>query len=398
MPSLFHTADLLIPKAENLPAWSVVACDQFTSEPDYWQAVAAITDGKPSTYHITLPEIYLSQQTDERIAAINNTMLDYQNSDLFREFTSSLIYVERRLSSGAVRKGIVGAVDLEAYDYHAGSVSPIRATEQTVLSRVPPRVHIRENASLELPHIMLLINDSDRKIFGSIDAIKGECVYDFDLMQNGGHITGYVLNGTAADALCAEFDNLSGALKIAVGDGNHSLAAAKACFEAIKAEIGAEAAATHPARYALAEVVDISDNSLKFEPIHRTLFGVDAADLLAFLREQNGNDFTVSYVCADDCGEVSIPANGASLACGALQQLLDRYVTEKGGEIDYIHGDDTAKQLGAQAGNISFLLKVFEKVELFSIVDRDGTLPRKAFSMGHAEDKRYYLECRKIRL
>ncbi|MBQ4048931.1 MAG: DUF1015 domain-containing protein [Clostridia bacterium] len=397
MPSLFHPADLLIPHNEYLPAWSVVACDQFTSEPDYWQAVEVITTDKPSTYHITLPEIYLSQQTDERIAAINNTMLTYQNSDLFCEFPASLIYVERRLASGAVRKGLVGAVDLEAYDYHAGSVSPIRATEQTVLSRVPPRVHIRENASLELPHIMLLINDSDRAIFGTIDKGNAEVAYDFELMQNGGHITGYVLSGKTAQDLCVLFDNLPGSLKIAVGDGNHSLAAAKACFEAIKAEIGAEAAATHPARYALAEVVDISDDSLKFEPIHRTVFGVDSAKLLAFLREQNGNDFVIPYVCAGKTGKVAIPANGNSLACGALQLLLDRYVAENGGEIDYIHGDDTAAQLGSQAGNISFLLQVFEKVELFSIVDRDGTLPRKAFSMGHAEDKRYYLECRKIR-
>lgn len=397
MSSLFHPADLLIPRAEYLPAWSVVACDQFTSEPDYWQTVEAITDEKPSTYHITLPEIYLSQQTDERIATINQTMLTYQDSDLFRKFPAALIYVERRLASGAVRKGLVGAVDLEAYDYHAGSVSPIRATEQTVLSRVPPRVHIRENASLELPHIMLLINDSDRTVFGAIDKEASEIVYDFDLMQNGGHITGYLLNGAAADAICDQFDSLPGALKIAVGDGNHSLAAAKACFEAIKAEIGAEAAATHPARYALAEVVDISDDSLKFEPIHRTVFGVDSAKVLAFLREQNGNDFVVTYVTAEEKGEIAIPANGNSLACGALQYLLDRYVAENGGEIDYIHGDDTAAQLGSQAGNISFLLKVFEKVELFSIVDRDGTLPRKAFSMGHAEDKRYYLECRTIR-
>ncbi len=397
MPSLFHPADLLIPHNKYLPAWSVVACDQFTSEPDYWQAVEAITTDKPSTYHITLPEIYLSRQTDERIAAINNTMLTYQNSDLFREFPASLIYVERRLASGAVRKGLVGAVDLEAYDYHAGSVSPIRATEQTVLSRVPPRVHIRENASLELPHIMLLINDSDHAIFGTIDKGNAEVAYDFELMQNGGHITGYVLSGTTAQDLCGLFDNLPGSLKIAVGDGNHSLAAAKACFEAIKAEIGAEAAATHPARYALAEVVDISDDSLKFEPIHRTVFGIDSAKLIAFLQEQNGNDFVIPFVCEGETGEVAIPANGNSLACGALQHLLDRYVAENGGEIDYIHGDDTAAQLGSQAGNISFLLQVFEKVELFSIVDRDGTLPRKAFSMGHAEDKRYYLECRKIR-
>ncbi len=397
MSSLFHPADLLIPRAEHLPAWSVVACDQFTSEPDYWQAVESITSNKPSTYHITLPEIYLSQQTDERIAAINDTMLTYRDADLFREFPASLVYVERRLASGAVRKGLVGAVDLEAYDYHAGSVSPIRATEQTVLSRVPPRVHIRENASLELPHIMLLINDSDRAVFGMIDKESAEVVYDFDLMQNGGHITGYLLNGSEAEAICGKFDSLPGSLKIAVGDGNHSLAAAKACFEAIKAEIGAEAAATHPARYALAEVVDISDDSLKFEPIHRTVFGIDPAKLLAFLREQNGSDFLVTYVTAEEKDEIAIPANGNSLACGALQNLLDRYVAENGGEIDYIHGDDTAEQLGSQAGNISFLLKVFEKVELFSIVDRDGTLPRKAFSMGHAEDKRYYLECRTIR-
>lgn len=394
---IFSPAEILIPKEELLPAWSVVACDQFTSEPDYWNSVEEQTADCPSTYHITLPEIYLNDRVEERIAKINETMLAYQQSDLFRLFPHSLIYTERRLPSGRVRHGLVGAVDLEAYDYNAGSVSPIRATEKTVLSRIPPRVHIRENASLELPHIMLLIHDTAEKVFSQIDTDNCPVVYDFDLMQGGGHITGYLLSGEDADRVCAAFESLSGSIRIAVGDGNHSLAAAKACYEAIKADIGAEAAANHPARYALAEVGDIRDDSLIFEPIHRSVFHVDPHQLLQELRSLNGTDFTVHYICADEEGDLSLPACGNSLACGALQHQIDLYLEKHGGEVDYIHGDETACSLGKQPGCISFLLPVFDKHALFDVVERDGTLPRKAFSMGHASDKRYYLECRKIR-
>lgn len=394
---LFTPADLLIPKESFLPRWSVVACDQFTSEPDYWEAVRTLTADVPSTYHITLPEIYLNGHVEERITAINKTMLDYQESDLFRTFPHALIYVERTLPSGRVRRGLVGAVDLEAYDYTPGSTSPIRATEKTVLERIPPRVHIREHASLELPHIMLLIHDEAHAIFSAIHPEACPVVYDFDLMQHGGHIKGYLLTGEHADAVCTLFDTLKGPIRIAVGDGNHSLAAAKACYEAIRQEIGAEAAAHHPARYALAEVGDIGDDSLVFEPIHRTVFHTDPAKLLTFLSGLNGCDHTVSYVTADGEGTISLPACGNTLACGALQHQLDRYLAENGGEVDYIHGDDTARQLGQQPGAISFLLPVFDKTTLFDVVERDGTLPRKAFSMGHASDKRYYLECRRIR-
>lgn len=395
--SLFCPADLLIPKSELLPSWSVVACDQFTSEPEYWNAVEALTSDAPSAYHITLPEIYLNDRMEERIRRIDETMLDYQREDIFHAYPHSVVYVERRLSSGLVRRGLVGAVDLEAYDYTVGSVSPIRATEQTVLSRVPPRVNIRRDASLELPHIMLLVHDRQKAIFGAVDPAACQKIYDFDLMMGGGHISGYLLDGSDADRVCAAFKSLNGAIQIAVGDGNHSLAAAKACYEALKQSVGVEAAAVHPARYALAEVVDICDESLVFEPIHRTVFHTDPSALLAWLQSLGGGDYTVRYICKSGEGELAIPAGGASLACGALQQLLDRYVEAHGGEIDYIHGDETARTLGRQEGNLSFLLPVFDKTALFDIVERDGTLPRKAFSMGHASDKRYYLECRRIR-
>lgn len=395
--SLFCPAELLIPKAEILPSWSVVACDQFTSEPEYWNAVEALTSGAPSAYHITLPEIYLNDRLEERIRRIDETMLGYQRADIFRAFPHAVVYVERRLSSGLVRRGLVGAVDLEAYDYAAGSTSPVRATEQTVLSRVPPRVHIRRDASLELPHIMLLIHDRQRAIFGAVDSSACRKIYDFDLMMGGGHISGYLLDGADADRVCAAFASLSGDIKLAVGDGNHSLAAAKACYEALKKSVGAAAASTHPARYALVEVVDLCDDSLVFEPIHRTVFKTDPVALLGWLKDLGGVDYTVRYVYNGGEGEIAIPSGGASLACGALQQLLDRYIETHGGEVDYIHGDETARALGRHPGNLSFLLPVFDKTSLFEIVERDGTLPRKAFSMGHAADKRYYLECRKIR-
>ena len=394
---LFCPAELLIPEAGLLPRWSVVACDQFTSEPEYWNAVAALTADVPSAYHITLPEIYLNDRLEERIRSIEETMLCYQQEHIFRVFPHALVYIERRLSSGRIRRGLVGAVDLEAYDYSPASTSPIRATEQTVLSRVPPRVNIRKNASLELPHIMLLIHDRRQRIFSAVDKTAGAMIYDFDLMQDGGHISGYLLDGERADRVCDAFASLDGSIKIAVGDGNHSLAAAKACYEALKQAIGVEAASVHPARYALAEVVDIGDDSLAFEPIHRTIFHTDPSELLDWLRNLGGRDYTIRYVDASGEGEIAIPANGNSLPCGALQQLLDCYVAQHGGTIDYIHGDETARMLGRQADNLSFLLPVFDKTALFDIVERDGTLPRKAFSMGHASDKRYYLECRRIR-
>lgn len=397
MSHLLNATELLIPQESLLNAWSVVACDQYTSEPDYWNRVEETAKGRPSALHIMLPEIYLGDDQEARILAINEMMAEYLTGDVFRRYPDAMIYLERRLGGGKIRRGIIGVVDLEAYDYSAGSVSPIRATEKTVLSRVPPRVHIREKAPLEMPHIMLLINDADKTVFGSLNPSELEKVYDFDLMENGGHSTGYLVQGAKAEQLSGAVDALKGAIRIAVGDGNHSLAAAKACFEAIKAEIGPEKAAVHPARYALAEIVDIRDESLVFEPIHRTVFHVDPKQLLDWLDGQPGEDFAIRAVFGGGERTIRIPANGNSLACGALQTLLDRYVAENGGEVDYIHGDDTACQLGRGDGCVSFLLPVFDKTALFEIVDRDGTLPRKAFSMGHAADKRYYLECREIR-
>ncbi len=394
---IFTTADILLPKSGDLTHWSVVACDQFTSQPEYWDTVEQDTRNCPSTYHITLPEVYLNQpDVEERIQKINETMAQYLAQDLFTTYANAMIYVERTLDDGSVRCGIVGAVDLEAYNFSVGSQSPVRATEQTVLSRIPPRVHIRQGACLELPHIMLLCNDTDGAIFTAARNAATKTVYDFPLMQNGGSICGKLISNEGADAVSAAIEALPGSIRIAVGDGNHSLASAKTIYENLKKEIGVAAAAAHPARYALAELVDVCDPALRFEPIHRTVFGVNPEKLLASISTQADTGYDLPYFCGEERGTVRISANGASLACGALQNALDAYVKENGGEIDYIHGQDTAEELARRPETVSFLLPVFDKPALFRVVEQDGVLPRKCFSMGHAQDKRYYLESRKI--
>jgi hypothetical protein len=307
-----------------------------------------------------------------------------------------MIYVKRKMHSGLIRKGIVGAVDLTQYDYSAGSKSKIRATEQTVLERIPPRVKIRKEAPLELPHVLLFINDVKNEIFDKIEAdiSKLERIYDFELMKDGGHITGFLLTDELISFVESKISGLEySGMQIAVGDGNHSLASAKACFEALREQIGDKALA-HPARYALAELVNIADDAIKFEPIHRFVYETDSEKLLNWLSSQNGGDYAVKYISKGKSGILHIPSRGSSLACGALQILLDEYLTENGGKIDYIHGDDAAARLAEHGA--CFLLPPLEKASLFKTVVRDGVLPRKAFSMGYAEEKRYYLEARKI--
>ncbi len=400
MHTVFTVADILIPREELLPLWSVVACDQFTSDPGYWDDVSRRAGDAPSACRVILPEAYLgATDTEKEIERINARMNAYLEAGIFREYPGSMVYVKREMRSGRVRKGIVGAVDLNAYDYAPGSRPKIRATEQTVLERIPPRVKIRKDASLELPHVLLLADDPEDAVFREIEARSSALarVYDFELMKNGGHISGCLL----PDELCGLVSELVSKLEhdgicLAVGDGNHSLASAKACYETLKAEIGEEKALSHPARYALVELVNIRDEAIVFEPIHRYVFGTDPGALLDKLSSYHGNGFSVRYITGDRCGSLNLPSRGSSLACGALQSLLDEYLSESGGKIDYIHGDDTAERL-AKEGGISFLLPRLDKASLFKTVAGDGVLPRKAFSMGHAEEKRYYLEARKIR-
>lgn len=414
----FQAGDILLPQGIDMTKWSVVACDQYTSEPEYWDAVDALVGDAPSTLRLTLPEIYLEQEgVDARIQAVNEAMQEYLKNGVLAEHKNKYLYVERTMRDGTVRPGLMGVVDLEEYDYRKGSQSLIRATEGTVIERIPPRLRVRENAALELPHIMLLIDDEKKTVLEPIAAKKESLssAYDFPMMMDSGSIRGWFVDDETAGEVTTALEKLAepsafdakyqvsgkGVLLFAVGDGNHSLATAKENYEQVKRSLSAEEAAVHPARYALVEVVNIHDDSLQFEPIHRVLFDVDAEDILAALRREHdvaetGEGQKISYVCASGKGELVIRDPSANLTVGTLQNFLDRYLKEKGGRVDYIHGEDVVERLGAQPGNIGFLLPNMEKNELFPTVILDGALPRKTFSMGHAYDKRFYLEVRKI--
>ena len=415
-------ADILLPKAgTDMGKWAVVACDQFTSQPEYWAEVDRIAGDAPSTLRLILPESQLNDpDVEDHINGINKAMADYLARDICTTHPDSIIYSERTQSDGAVRKGLVAAVDLEKYDYTPGSGSLIRATEGTVLERIPPRVRVRKDAPIELPHVMLLIDDPKKTCIEPIRAAAGsmEKVYDFELMMKGGHLRGWKLSQDQMEALAGALANLASddamrekygvsgvpPLVFAVGDGNHSLATAKTCYENLKKVTPQDQWDSLPARYALVEIENLHDESLRFEAIHRVVFGVDPEKLLAAFKEfyptardSQGVGHTIAYTWAGGSGYLNVPNPRVQLAVGTLQNFLDAYLKENGGEVDYIHGDKVTDELGAKPGNIGFKLPAMGKDQLFKTVIADGVLPRKTFSMGHAEDKRYYVEGRKIK-
>ena len=417
----FYPADILLPKGQDMTKWAVVACDQFTSEPEYWEAVENQVGQAPSTLRLILPEANLkAPNVDELIGRINASMEQYLADGVFETLTDSLIYIERQQSDGTIRHGLIGMVDLDDYDFTPGSGALIRATEATVTERIPPRARVRRNAPIELPHVMLLIDDPDKTVIEPLTAAADtmETLYDFDLMQDGGHIKGFKLSEAQVDAvaealtgLCTDEAqmakyNLSGAapLLFAVGDGNHSLATAKACFEEQKKGLTEAEWKKLPARFALVEVVNNHDDALQFEPIHRVLFNVNVEDFMAAFKtaypdayEGKGEGHVIEFVWAGHDTFFTVPHPAKQLAVATLQTFLDEYLKGKDIEIDYIHGDDVTRELGGKAGNMGFLLPAMGKEQLFKTVMADGVLPRKTFSMGHAQDKRYYIEARKIR-
>ncbi len=419
----FRPADILLPRDCEYSKWSVVACDQYTSQPEYWQRVEEYVGRAPSALRLILPESCLEGPNVETdIMEINNTMSRYLREGRFLEHPSTLFYVERTLNSGKVRRGLMGMVDLEQYDYEPGSSAPIRATEGTVLSRIPPRVAVRKNAPIELPHVMLLVDDPDKTVIEPLSAQTASMpvLYDFDLMERGGHLKGWELTGEqqaqVARALSvladpAKFNARYGTkdeavMLFAVGDGNHSLATAKECYERQKRLTPPEQWANLPARYALVELDNLHDGSLEFEPIHRVVFGVKPEELLNALlayypgaKEGAGAGHRLPYVYGEAQGTITIPDPAAQLPVGTLQNFLDWYLAQhKGVRVDYIHGEDVVRKLAAQPEAIGFLLPAMGKEELFPTVIRDGVLPRKTFSMGEAHDKRFYLEARRIRV
>ncbi len=418
----FYPAGILLPKAgTDMTKWAVVACDQFTSQPEYWQAVEDTVGNAPSALRLILPEAALNApDVEERISGVNAAMDRYLSDGLFRELKDSLLYVERVQSDGKVRHGLVGMVDLEQYDFTPGSGALIRATEGTVLSRIPPRVKVRRNAPIELPHVMLLIDDPGKTVIEPLTRASSEMerLYSFPLQQGGGSITGWKLTAAqmeeTADALAALCSPEEQAWKygvrdvppllFAVGDGNHSLATAKQCYEDLKKVTPESEWANLPARYALAEVVNNHDSALQFEPIHRVVFGVKPEEVLKALKEYypdayegRGEGHVIAYTHAGGRGFITVPTPRVQLAVGTLQVFLDSYVKDHGGEVDYIHGGEVTDRLGSKPDSIGFKLPAMGKQQLFKTVMADGVLPRKTFSMGHAEDKRYYVEARKIR-
>jgi len=419
-------------KGINLTKWAVIACDQFTSEPDYWQKVETLVGDKPSTYNLILPEVFLEKPGEEaRIKVIQDKMRSYLQ-DKYLEPHEGLIYVERT-AFGKTRRGLMVCLDLERYDFTKGSTSLIRATEGTIVDRLPPRMKIRTGAMLELPHILVLIDDPQRTVIEPLEKAKGglEKVYDFDLMLGSGHLTGYAVSEPLEAMLVASLRGLARpevfaakyglnqdkpVLLFAMGDGNHSLATAKAVWERMKPEVGLD----HPARFALIELENIHDEGLEFEPIHRLLFGLKK-DIFASLKSHFGANFTVTAVASaadmimavdhakrprqiiglvgggKDFSILEITNPSSNLPVGTLQTFLDKFINEGGADkIDYIHGGEIVCNLGTQPGNAGFYVPGMEKSDLFKTVILDGALPRKTFSLGEAREKRFYMEARKI--
>ena len=416
---VFSPGEILLPKATtDMTKWSVVACDQYTSEPEYWNAVSEFVGNAPSTLHITFPEIYLENgDGDARIENINNSMANYIADGLFSDAVPKYIYVERTQRNGKIRRGLMGVVDLEEYDYMPGSQSKIRATEGTVLERIPPRVKIRKNAKLEIPHIMLLIDDAAKSVIEPLDEAKKSLnlAYDFKLMQDSGSIRGYFVDKKEEARIDAELARLAdettfnakygvsgkGVLQYAVGDGNHSLATAKECWRLTKEALSPDEYNSHPARYALCELVNLHDASLEFEAIHRVVFDIDIKkmreELAKYYELSSDADQKFVMITSDGSEEIGIANPTSNLTVGSLQKFIDDYIRENGGRVDYIHGEDVVNRLGSETGNAGFILPVISKESFFPTVICDGALPRKTFSMGDAWDKRFYLEARIIK-
>lgn len=393
---VFTPADILLPRVDDMTKWSCIACDQFTAEPEYWREAERIVGSEPSTLRLMLPEAWLGvRDSAAETRKIYAAMKDYVNRGIFRTVEDSFIYVERTLPSGAVRRGLVGKLDLECYDWAPGSATPVRATEGTVESRLPARVEVRRGATLEMPHIMVFIDDPENAVIPS--AAGGEVLYDFELMLGGGRIRGSRVTGEAAERLTAALEAPEGSVRFAMGDGNHSLAAAKRCWEQIKRNLPESELETYPARYALAEIVNIHDEAVTFEPIHRVLLETVPRGFIeeAAARLPRGKGQAVTLLAGRREMEIE-----TGMPLGALVALVDELLgdwrREHGGEPDYIHGDEEARALGGKPSSVGVLLPRLEKAELFPYITEHGPYPKKSFSIGHARDKRYYLECRAI--
>lgn len=427
--SALHVPTLLLPRADiPLKTWSVIACDQHTSQPEYWEEVRRIVGTAPSTLQLIFPEAYLeSACRKQAIGGINLRMQEYLKSGVLVEQRPGFMLVEREVGCAAPRKGLVVALDLEQYDYRDGAHKLIRTTEGTDQSRLPPRIQVREKASLETPHIMVLIDDPQQTVIEPLGEKNLKQAYDFELMLGGGRLRGWHIDdrtsiaetaGHLARLACGKPP-----LLYALGDGNHSFATARAVWEQLKAAAEDEREIMkHPARYALAELVNVHDAGLEFAPIHRVVFGVDAAGLLRALEAHcTGSGFSrrtftdrdrweatcraaavgpghhIPYVSGTERGLLSIASPNFQLEVASLQVSLDRYLAaHPRARLDYIHGEDVLEKLAAVPDSMGFFLPAMDKRDLFKTIAIDGAVPRKTFSLGAAAEKRYYLECRRL--
>lgn len=403
MKSAFVPAELLLPANGCFEKWAVIACDQFTSDKAYWDRVEKFVGDTPSTLRLVLPEIYLEQDSAARICQIKECMSAYQNNGTFTEYKNSFVYVERTLLDGSVRPGIVGMIDLEQYHYDPAQKPVIGATEQTVLERIPPRIAVRREAAIEFPHVILFCNDALDRIVKPVRDNKEQLpkLYDFMLMEDGGHIAGWLIAGEAAAALqqnIAAYLEASQGSALLVADGNHSLVTAKCWYEELKKMNPDADLSQHPARYALVELENILDPSVVFEPIHRVIFEVDTEALLRDLTAISvDGGAPVEWMIGDRRGTVNINVPAGELTVSVLQKFLDQWLSEHDGKIDYIHDTEAVEAFAANKNTIGLLLPVFDKSELFAFGASGKILPRKTFSLGHGREKRYYLEGRRIK-
>ncbi len=384
--------------------WACIACDQYTSQPEYWEEVENQVGDAPSTLRMMLPEVYLPA-TEAALSLIDAHMAQYMENGTLTNKGEYVTYIERGSSNGKTRHGWLLAIDLEKYDFDSAKNALIRASEATVISRIPPRVKIRASARLEMPHIMLLVDDPKFVLDAVTSEGSMEKVYDIELMSNGGHLTGYRLSQETALPLIEAMESMEseGGMLFAVGDGNHSLASAKTYWEQLKSE-GADQ--DHPARFALVEVVNIHDNALDFEPIHRVVTGAEISEffdeMTAYFAgegiqlEGQGNE-PIFTLYADGMEIPVYTEANIPMVVKPIQEFLDAFVAGAEVEIDYIHGEGDLKSICDRDNGIGILLPAISKAGVMESVSRSGALPRKAFSMGEAMDKRYYMECRRIR-
>lgn len=399
--------DVLLPNSADLSKWAVVSCDQFTSERNYWQELDRYVGDSPSTLRLIFPEVYLEDgDAEERTAKINKTMNDYLGAGVFTTLEDSFILVKRDTAEGHSRLGLVVAIDLEDYSYDYPTDAPLRATEGVVLDRIPPRLKVRKNAPIELPHVMVLMDDKEKVVLEELwkEKSENEKLYDFDLNMNGGHLTGYRVDSAKAFDKLSIYENdmrlrygENSTFTFAVGDGNHSLATAQAHWNELKKTLSDEEKKTHPARFALCELENLHDDGIAFEPIHRVIFGADNADFIAYLSgELKGSG---KLTLEADGIAYTIACNPLSAECIAeVQSAIDKYIAENAGvTVDYIHGENHLRSVAEENDGIAIFMPSINKDELFRYVLDHGNLCRKAFSMGEAEEKRYYFECHKIK-